>query len=76
MNKVSAQLGKLLIIKDSFAHIMLPYLIPHYSEIVVVDLRYYKVPLSEMIREESFNQVLFLYSIENFVSDRNFTFLK
>lgn len=73
---VKDDLGKLLIIKDSFAHIMLPYLIPHYSEIVVVDLRYYKVPLSEMIREESFNQVLFLYSIENFVSDRNFTFLK
>lgn len=68
--------GKILVIKDSYAHIFVPYLASHYSEIVLVDLRYYHLPLSELIESEEIDQILFLYNLENFVTEKNFVFLK
>ena len=33
--------GSLLIIKDSYANSMVPYLLDHYEQITMIDLRYY-----------------------------------
>lgn len=68
--------GKILVIKDSYAHIFVPYLASHYSEIILVDLRYYHLPLTELIKSEEIDQILFLYNLENFVIEKNFAFLK
>lgn len=68
--------GKILVVKDSYAHIFIPYLASHYSEIIMVDLRYYRLPLTELIASEDINQVLFLYNLENFVTEKNFAFLR
>lgn len=67
---------KLLIIRDSYANIFTPYLLEDFSEITLLDLRYYKSPISEFIRENEIDRVLFFYSGKNFMSDVNFTFLK
>lgn len=68
--------GKILVVKDSYAHIFIPYLASHYSEIIMVDLRYYRLPLTELIASEDIDQVLFLYNLENFVTEKNFAFLR
>lgn len=68
--------GKILVVKDSYAHIFVPYLASHYSEIIMVDLRYYRLPLTDLIESEGINQVMFLYNLENFVTEKNFTFLR
>ena len=60
---------KLMVIKDSFAHSLVPYLADHYSEIVMVDLRYYTDPVSEIIKSEKIDEVLVLYSIDNLATD-------
>lgn len=45
--------GKLLLLKDSFGHSIAPFLSEHYSEIIMVDLRYYKLPVSELIEKKA-----------------------
>lgn len=67
---------KLLIIKDSYAHVLTPYLATHFSDIIMVDLRYYRAPLSQLIENEGVDRVLILYSLDNFSHDGNLGLLK
>lgn len=57
--------GRLLLVKDSFAHCLAPFLARHYGEIVMIDLRYYKKPVSQLIEEERITEVMFVYGMEN-----------
>ncbi|NLM52746.1 MAG: hypothetical protein GX197_08025, partial [Firmicutes bacterium] len=52
---------RLLVVKDSFANAMLPFLAPHYAEIHVVDLRFFHENLATYARQQQVDQVLFLY---------------
>ncbi len=62
----------LLILKDSFANAFIPYLIPHYESIHIVDLRYFNQDINTYIQENNINEVLFLFNIINFAEDKNF----
>ncbi|SJZ55129.1 DHHW family protein [Anaerorhabdus furcosa] len=73
---VQDSLGTLLVVKDSYSHILTPYLASHFDEIILVDLRYYRLPISKLIQEEEVTNVLLVYNIENFLLDKNFSFLK
>ena len=70
-NTGAASDEKLLVIKDSFAHSLVPFLSDHYSEIIMVDFRYYMQPVSELIEREGVDKVLVLYSIDNLATDTN-----
>lgn len=67
---------KLLVIKDSFAHTLIPFLANHYSEIHVIDLRYYKQSLKKYVSEKEITSILFIYNLSWFVSDKNIRSLK
>lgn len=60
---------KLLLIKDSYAHIMAQFLCQDYEELHFVDPRYYKAPLSQYAKENGITEVLFLYNLSNMVQD-------
>ena len=62
---------KLLIIKDSFANSFIPFVINNFSEVSVVDFRYYNMKISEYIEKENFTDILFLYNSLNFNKDKN-----
>lgn len=64
---------KLLVIKDSYANSLVPFLTQHYAEITMVDLRYLNVGLSEKVNLSDYDQVLFVYNTVNFVEDKNVT---
>ncbi len=66
----------LLIIKDSYAHIFVPYLTSHYNEIVLLDLRYYNGSVSEFLKTKEIDHILYLYGIETLMEEKNFVFLK
>ncbi len=53
---------KLLIIKDSYANALMPYLIYGYREVTVVDLRSLKTPLTEVIEKEKADFVMMAYN--------------
>lgn len=62
---------KLLIIKDSFAHSIVPFFADNYDEIIMVDMRYYKKEVSALIEDEEIDTVLVLYGLDNIVNDQN-----
>jgi hypothetical protein len=62
---------KLLIIKDSYANSFVPFLLPHYSSITLLDMRYINVPLDEFIDVSDFDQALVLYNVYSFNTDGN-----
>ena len=67
---------RLLVIKDSFSHCFVPFLADNYSEILMVDLRYYKKPVSELAKNEHFGDVLILYGLDNLATDTDIAFLE
>lgn len=71
-----AEGGTLLLIKDSFAHCAATFLADEYQEIIMVDLRYYKQPLSDLCEQYDVDETLVLYGLDNFVNDTNLSWLK
>lgn len=69
LNLSGAGRGKLLVIRDSFANCMGCFLAEGYEETVLVELRYYRLPVSELARSEAFDDVLVICSVGNFMTD-------
>ena len=61
----------ILIIKDSFANSFVPFVTQDYENIYMVDLRYYNGDMNSFLQEHNITDVLVLYNISNFISDRN-----
>ncbi len=60
---------KLLVIKDSYAHNVLPFLTNHVPEIHVIDLRFYNGDIGVYLSENDIKDVLFLFNTATFVED-------
>lgn len=70
----------LLVIRDSYMDSMIPFLQDDFSEIYIMDLRYYKTKLIDStvvdyIKENSIDEVLICYSVYNFGTDTNVFFM-
>lgn len=61
----------LLVIKDSYAHSLIPLLTAHYENIHVLDLRYFSLSVSQYAQEHGCDEVLFLFSLTQFGSPAN-----
>jgi len=61
----------LLILRDSYTDSLIPFLLDDFSEIHVLDLRYYRASLKAYIEQNNFDNVLVCYSVSNFCSDSN-----
>ncbi len=64
----------LVLIKDSFGHSLAPFLAMHF-DLDIIDLRYYKLPVSDVIAESGAECVLIMYNLDSFVSSSNLTML-
>ncbi|HCX62760.1 MAG TPA: hypothetical protein DHU59_10020 [Clostridiales bacterium] len=51
---------KILVIKDSYGNAFIPFLIPHYVDIFIVDPRYYNDNIYELIEENKIDEVLII----------------
>ncbi|MGN0337116.1 MAG: DHHW family protein [Lachnospiraceae bacterium] len=68
-----AENGKtLLLIKDSFANCMLPFLVEDFEKIVVVDLRQLNIGCDALMDMFAPTDVLVLYNSAQFAADRDF----
>ena len=72
----NAKNGTIVVIKDSFSHSLAPFLAENYSKVVLVDLRYYKQSVSDLIKKENPEQVVALYGIDNFATDTDIVWLQ
>lgn len=66
---------KLLIVRDSYTHCLAPFLADNYSEIVLVDLRYYKDNVSDLVNSYGIDQVLVIYGLDNMVNSTDIAYL-
>lgn len=66
----------LLIIKDSYAHCFVPFVANHYARTVVIDLRYLKMPISQVLETYQVTDILVLYNVAHFAADTNFSLLE
>ncbi|MCF2681931.1 DHHW family protein [Faecalicatena contorta] len=60
---------RLLLIKDSYANCLVPFLVPYYREIIIIDPRYYYGDITEVMESNKITSVLFLYNGNTFVED-------
>lgn len=58
-----------LIIKDSYANALIPFLIPECSKITILDPRYYYDNIDLLTQQESFTDVIFLYNVNTLSED-------
>ena len=63
--------GNLLLVRDSFSDTLAPFLTQNFAQIHLMDLRYYKTSVARYAEEHDIDQVLVLYSVDNFVTDAN-----
>ena len=66
---------KLLLARDSYADSEVPFLTACFSEIHMVDLRYYREGLVDYIARNGIDCVVISYSLRNFITDANLHFL-
>ena len=59
----------LLILRDSYADSLVPFLLDSFSEIHLIDLRYYVGSVTDYMAEQSIDRVLLLCSTDNFCTD-------
>ncbi|MGI6587300.1 MAG: DHHW family protein [Peptococcia bacterium] len=60
---------KIIIIKDSYANAFVPFLLPHYEEIYIVDPRQFNLDIFAFIKNNKIQEVLFLNYV--LVTDNN-----
>ena len=67
--------GTLLVIKDSYAHAVAPFLAEHYSTVYLLDLRFYRGSVTEFVQEQGVDELLFLYGASTLLTDTNSAWL-
>lgn len=69
--------GTLLLLKDSFANALVPFLSNHFSRIIMIDMRYFGFQsVSEVVKEYRIDKLLLVYGADTFVTDKNLLKLK
>ncbi len=67
--------GTLLILKDSYGHCFTTMLTQRYEKIILLDLRFYRGSVSDVVTEEGVDQVLILYGTSTLLTDTNSAWL-
>lgn len=77
INNKSLENGrKMLIIKDSYANCLVPFLAEHYSEIALVDPRYCSHNQLRTVDTSEYDDVLVLFNIQGFSAEQNFALIE
>ncbi len=67
--------GKVIVIKDSFSHCLAPFLAENFNTVTLVDLRYYKNSVSELVKSGKYDMAFVIYGIDNFATDTDLVWL-
>ena len=63
---------KVLVIRDSYSDSLAPFLTERFSEVHLFDVRYNMMSPSQYVQANGIDQVIVLYSFNNFVQGQNF----
>ena len=62
-------LPRLVMVRDSYSDCLAPFLLTHYSEIRMLDLRYFLGSVRAYAAEHQADAILIIYSVENFCKE-------
>ncbi len=65
----------LLVVRDSYADALAPFLTQYYSEIHLIDLRYYRTSVADYAESIGADGIFVCYSVDNFQKDTDVIFL-
>lgn len=68
--------GRLLLIRDSYADALAPFLARHFQEVHLLDLRYYRGSAAAYAAENGADAIVVLQSVPSFITDRNLGLLR
>lgn len=60
-----AEGGNVLILKDSYAHALVPFLAQHYKTIDMVDLRYYSETVLDLVNQNNYGEIFMIYGLSS-----------
>lgn len=66
---------RVLVVKDSYAHDLLPYLADTYAHLYVVDLRYFHQDIHTFMEENKIDRVIMIHNVDFLSTDVNFLWL-
>ena len=70
--RTTADTGRtLLIFKDSYANCLVQFLLPYYDRIILIDARYYYDGAAALLNREGVTDVLYLYNLNTFLTDKS-----
>ncbi len=64
------------ILKDSFCNSFIPFLVDHFNEIHVIDLRFFQKNIISYLVENNLKDILVYYNTKNFSLDKNLIFIE
>lgn len=67
--------GKLLVVRDSYSDALAPFLAQNFSEVHLLDLRYYRASVAQYAADNGIDTIAVVYSVPNFITDQNLVFL-
>lgn len=75
INNPHASGGNILIIRDSFAQNMAPFMAYNYKNIYLLDMRYYRGSMDEFMNDKKIEQILYLFGIDTLKTDSSTSWL-
>lgn len=63
---------EIIVFKDSYANCFVPFLTTEYDKIILVDLRYFGDSVQELLKENPYADILFLYNFDFLNEDNHF----
>lgn len=73
-SKEAAKRETLILVKDSFGHSLAPFLAAHFN-LEIIDLRYYKLPLIDFVKETGADKMLIMYNMDSVVNSNSLAML-
>lgn len=67
----NAEAPRLLVLRDSYADSLAPFFTAHFSEIHLLDVRYYRQSVLEYMQEYEIDSLLVVYSVDQFANVMN-----
>ena len=67
--------GNLLIVRDSYAQNLAPFLAYNYKNIHMLDMRYYRGSMAEFLKDKNIDEILYIYGIDTLITDESASWL-
>lgn len=71
----SAKWGNILIVRDSYAQNLAPFLSYNYKNIHMLDMRYYRGSMAEFLKDKDIDLILYVYGLDTLITDSSTSWL-